>query len=232
MLYTKYLLLVLLLSIHLSCGEDPASAEDKIDTVTDVDGNVYKTIKIGDQLWMTENLKTTHYRNGDEIPNIIHSSQWKDMSYGAYCSYNNTESYIDDYGLLYNWYAVNDDRKIAPSGWHVPTDEEWKELEMHLGMARRTADSSGWRGSLEGNGLKSAAKWGGSDVSGFMALPGGYRGSNNGLFYSEGDVAYFWSSTMDNSVNAWVRILGSVKANVGRFYLGNKHGTSIRCVKD
>jgi uncharacterized protein (TIGR02145 family) len=89
-------------------------------TVTDIDGNVYQTVTIGNQIWMAENLKVTHYRNGDEIPNVTVQEDWKNLTTGAYCNYNN----VAVYGRLYNWLAVNDNRNIAPAGWHVPSDAE------------------------------------------------------------------------------------------------------------
>ncbi len=231
---------VVLLSLSflflVSCSEDtvsPEQNEEEANTVTDIDGNVYSTIQIGNQLWMAENLKTTSYTNGEIIPNIILNSQWAEMSFGAYCAYENTEGNVDDYGLLYNGFAVTGSRKIAPIGWHIPSDEEWKELEMHLGMFQVSADSTGWRGTLQGAGLKSASRWNGNNVSGFTAFHGGYRaGANNGIFHSEGDVAYFWSSTLNNDGHLWMRNLGTAVATVGRFFLSKEHGASIRCIKD
>ncbi|MCK4448089.1 MAG: fibrobacter succinogenes major paralogous domain-containing protein, partial [Candidatus Marinimicrobia bacterium] len=123
-------------------------------TVTDIDGNTYQTVKIGDQWWMAENLKVTHYRNGDPIPNVTDNTDWSNLTTGAYCNYDNNASYVTTYGRLYNWYTVNDSRYIAPSGWHVPTDEELKELEMYLGMSQSQADYTGYRGTDEGGKLK------------------------------------------------------------------------------
>lgn len=93
--------------------------------VTDIDGNTYKTVKIGNQWWIAENLKVTHYRNGDAIPEVTDNEQWKNLNSGAYCAYDNNESNAAVYGYLYNWYAMNDSRNIAPEGWYVPSDEEW-----------------------------------------------------------------------------------------------------------
>jgi len=101
--------------------------------VTDIDGNVYTTIKISSQWWMAENLKVTHYRNGDSIPNVIDSSAWMGLNTGAYCNYDNDTSHVAVYGRLYNWYTVNNNRNIAPTGWHLPTDAEWQTLIDYLG---------------------------------------------------------------------------------------------------
>ena len=149
-------------------------------TVTDIDGNTYQTVKIGDQWWMAENLKVTCYRNGDAIPNITDGTTWASLSTGAYCEYNNDINNVATYGRLYNWYAVTDSRNIAPAGWHVPSDAEWKQLEMYLGMSQSEADATGWRGTDEGGKLKEVGTmhWnspntGATNESGFTALPGG-----------------------------------------------------------
>ncbi|MBT5269507.1 MAG: hypothetical protein HOL70_08685, partial [Candidatus Marinimicrobia bacterium] len=115
------------------------------ETVTDIDGNVYETVKIGDQIWMAENLKVTHYRDGSAITQVTDNTAWSNLSTEAYCIYdNNASNEVDTYGALYNWYAVSDGRNIAPEGWHVPTDAEWKELEMYLGMSQPDVDDVVW----------------------------------------------------------------------------------------
>ena len=121
---------------------------------------------------MAENLKVTKYRNGEIIEKV--KTDWGELSTGAYCNYNNDDSNADTYGSLYNWYAVNDRRSIAPKGWHVPTDEEWKQLEMYLGMSQSQADQYASRGD-EGKKLKSTYGWRGknTDDYGFAALPAG-----------------------------------------------------------
>lgn len=208
-------------------------------TVTDIDGNRYKTITIGDQLWMAENLKVTHYRNGDPIPNITFGFNWIYLTTGAYCHYFNNESYTSTYGCLYNWYAVNDSRNIAPEGWHIPTDEEWKELEMFLGMSQSKADDIGWRGTNEGGKLKETGSdhWlnpntGATNESGFTALPGGYRLAD-GFFGGIESDALFWSSTEFSSLDGWYRALNFSRSGVNRTYgIGKRGGLSIRCIKD
>jgi uncharacterized protein (TIGR02145 family) len=102
-------------------------------TVTDIDGNIYITVKIGNQWWMAENLKVTHYQNSDVIPEVTDNTQWGGLFSGAWCSYNNEESNVAVYGRWYNWYAVSDGSNIAPAGWHVPSDEEWQTLVDYLG---------------------------------------------------------------------------------------------------
>jgi uncharacterized protein (TIGR02145 family) len=187
---------------------------------------------------MRENLKVTHYRNGDPIPNVTDNGEWYSSSSGAYCNYNNDEGQINVYGRLYNYYAIIDSRNIAPEGWHIPTDAEWKQLEMYLGMSQEQADATGWRGTDEGGKLKEAGTehWnppntGATNESGFTALPGGYR-VNNGGFLNLGTYAYFWSSTESGSYAAWGRILSSGIAGIYRYSDSKAAGFSIRCVKD
>ncbi len=209
-------------------------------TVTDIDGNVYQTITIGDQVWMMENLKVTHYRNGDPIPNVTDGGTWEGLTTGAYCNYNNNEGNVATYGRLYNWYAVDDSRNIAPEGWHVPTDEEWKQLEMYLGMSQAEADADAldWRGTDEGGKLKETGTthWnspneGATNESGFTALPGGFR-HHSGNFGNMGYYAYFWSSTETSSSYAWYRNLGYSGSQVYRSNYYKQDGFSVRCVRD
>ena len=196
-------------------------------TVTDIDGNVYRVVRIGNQYWMAENLKVTHYRNGDPIPNVTDNAQWTALSSGAYCNYNNDPSLADIYGRLYNWFAVADPRGLAPVGWHVPSDAEWEILVNYLGGA-----------AVAGGALKEAglAHWnspntGATNSSGFTALPGGYR-SYLGYFYYMGYIAIFWSST-EYSINyAWSRSLLYDSAQVNRGNYVRPYGLSVRCVRD
>ena len=214
--------------------------EETTGTMTDIDGNVYATVTIGDQVWMAENLKATHYRNGDAIPNVTDNTEWTNLTTGAYCEYDNSSDNVAMYGRLYNGYAVDDSRKLAPEGWHVPTDAEWKQLEMALGMSQSEADDAGWRGTNEGSKLAGRADlWsdGGLEnntefgISGFSALPGGYRGYD-GTFGDKGDYAGFWSSPVDYSGNAWGRSLGYDRSGVYRSYNTKQNGFSVRCVRD
>jgi len=211
------------------------SVSDSI--VTDIDGNTYKIIKIGNQWWMTENLKVTHYSNGEAIPNVTDNTEWTNLSTGAYCNYDNNSSNVATYGRLYNWYAVNNSRNIAPAGWHVPTDEEWKELEKYLGMSQSDADNTGWRGTDEGGKMKEegTTHWqspntGATNSSGFSALPGGYR--RDGNYYYMGYGADFWSSTEHDSGYAWYRLLSYDSSDVGRNGNYKQGGFSVRCIRD
>ena len=211
---------------------------EKGETVTDIDGNVYKTVRIGSQVWMAENLKVTRYRNGDAIPNVTSPSKWENLSSGARCAYDNKRSNAKIYGLLYNWYAVNDRRHIAAQGWHVPTDKEWKQLEKYLGMSSPEANDAGWRGTDEGGKLKErgTAHWkspntGATNESGFSALPGGYR-NYLGTFLGIGGYGFWWSATANSSTNAWYRTLGYSYSDVYRYGYDKRSGFSLRLVRD
>jgi len=210
-------------------------------TVTDIDGNVYETVQIGEQLWMAENLKVTHYRNGDAISTGHSNSEWSMLEIGAYAVYD--EFYADIYGNVYNWYVVGDERGVCPIGLSVPSDEEFKNLEMELGMSEAEANSVGWRGTNEGSKLAGNADlWGGGidgdlendsefGTSGFNALPGSYRQSNTGYFHSpSGGRGKFWTSSVTSSSHAKNRELYYVASNIGRYGYNKKTGFSIRCM--
>jgi uncharacterized protein (TIGR02145 family) len=206
-------------------------------TVTDIDGNVYQTLKIGELWWMIENLKVTHYSNGDPIPHVTDSATWSELSTGAYCEYDNDPANVEAYGRLYNWYAIEDSRDIAPEGWHVPKDNEWKQLEVYLGMDQSQADAEGWRGTDEGGKLKESGTihWsppntGATNESGFTALPGGYRAGTG--FHNLGHYADFWSTTEKDSDHVWNRGLGYLNSEVSRHSLNKGFGFSLRCVRD
>ena len=210
-------------------------------TMTDIDGNKYQTVKIGNQVWVAENLKVTHYRNGDEIPNISGENDWSQQTSGAYCAYNNESSNAEIYGNLYNMFVINDDRNVAPLGWHVPTDDEWKELEIFLNMIQSQVDSvGGHRGTDQGGKLKEAGTsyWntpnkGATNETGFSGLPGGRR-INNGTFANKGKMARFWTSTraVPNSPLFLCRDLHHDAEDICRVYEIQEAGLSIRLIKD
>ncbi len=207
-------------------------------TIMDIDSNIYRIVSTGRQWWMEENLKVTHFQNGDSIPFFTDATQWKNLVTAAYCNYGNDSGNVSIFGRLYNWYAINDSHVIAPAGWHVPGDEEWKELEMFIGMDRSEADKEAWRGNFEEGGkLKETgnAHWLGENIgatneSGFTALPGGMR-SNNVDFFGLGWGGMFWSSTGYNSETAWERSLSANNSQIYRYHENKQNGYSIRCVK-
>ena len=230
--------IMILIDYLFITGSDNMTLPDCLgETVTDIDGNVYQTVTIGAQVWMAENLKVTHYRNGDSIPIVTDSATWVGLTTGAYCEYNNDVDNAATYGRLYNWYAAVDGRNIAPIGWHVPTDAEWKQLEITLGMSQAQADATGWRGTTEGGKLKEAGTthWlspntGATNESGFTALPGGYR-SHNGPYNSMSYNAGYWSSTELYSYPL-LRGLDYGGSYIGRDPYPKVGGFSVRCVKD
>ncbi|HPN33389.1 MAG TPA: fibrobacter succinogenes major paralogous domain-containing protein [bacterium] len=208
-------------------------------TLADVDGNSYKTIKIGNQWWMAENLKATHYRNGDAVPQVTDNAAWTALNTGAYCNYENDASNATTYGRLYNWYAATDVRKLAPLGWHVPTDAEWKTLETALGMSPADIEGTWGRGDGIGGKMKetSATHWAGpnegaTNASGFTALPAGSRRNTDGAFADKGNNALFWCSSEMNATSAWTRGLAYNDALVYRLNVVYTAGNSIRCIKD
>jgi uncharacterized protein (TIGR02145 family) len=212
-------------------------------TVTDIDGNIYQTIKIGDQWWMAENLNVSHFRNGDPIPEVTSPVEWDSLDTGAWCAYNNDLSKTDTYGRLYNWFAVDDARGLAPEGWHIPTDEEWKQLELTLGMLPTSLDEWGYRGGSEGNKLKSIGTknlgtglWnekniGATNESCFSAVPAGWR-IYTGAFNSIDYGTSFWTASEFGTVRAWSRSLSYRVSSILRSYGFKGRGFSIRCVMD
>jgi len=195
--------------------------------VTDIDGNVYKTITIGTQTWMAENLRTTKYSNGDPITN--ETGNWTDLETGVYCWYSNNETqYKAIYGALYNWFAVADSRNIAPSGWHVASDAEWGTLIDYLGGTSLSGDK------LKEIGLSHwlAPNTGATNSSGFTVLPGGYRSYGDGSFFSLGSYSFYWTNTAENAVYMWTYYLDNSNADVNRTSWAKNFGFSVRCVKD
>ena len=197
-------------------------------TVTDIDGNVYETVLIGEQLWMTENLKVTHYNNGDEIPNITNNGDLCGLSTGAYCNYDNNPTNSETYGRLYNWYAVDDSRGVCPDGWHVPTDDEWTILTDYLGGASVAG------GKMKETGLDhwNNPNGGATNESGFTGLPSGKRSDANGTFYSMGNIGEFWQSSESDSVYANGLELYYGGPNVTRYGGYKPAGIGIRCLAD
>jgi uncharacterized protein (TIGR02145 family) len=221
--------------------------------LTDIDNNIYRTIEIGSQTWMAENLRTTRYNDGSKIPNVTDNSTWITLRDGAYRWYNNDGStYKNLYGALYNWYTVKTG-KLCPAGWHVPSDDEWKQLEMTLGMTKEEAESCGefpgidCRGTDQGNQMKATSGWSdwegipdkGTNTSGFSALPAGesdWSGWSSGgplvitgtTFRGAGICTTWWQSTPEGGGRA----LGSTDFGVVRGVYPGICGVSVRCLKD
>jgi uncharacterized protein (TIGR02145 family) len=224
--------------------------------VKDADGNIYNTVTIGTQVWMKENLKTTKYNDGTDIPNVTDNATWAALTTPAFSWYaNNQATYKDTYGALYNWYAVssttNGDKNICPQGWHVPTDDEWTQLIDYV-VAQGYPNTDVVGGA--GNALKSCRqvsspeggdcatsdhpRWNSSsirygiDVFGFAALPGGRRRYINGTFLNVGSNGNWWSSTQLDAMHAWPRGVNNSDGSIDRLNYVKRNGFSVRCVRD
>ncbi len=195
--------------------------------VTDIDGHQYKTVKIGKQVWMAENLNVSHFQNGDPIPEAEDAGAWTQAGQEhkpAWCYYDSNPVNGRTYHKLYNWYAVNDKRGLAPKGWHVPSKLEWADLTDYLGgdnlAGRKLKATYGWLN--KGNGTNE------SDLAG---LPGGNR-DFNGKFYNIGQDGYWWSSSQFATGGAWYRYLNCFTGYIYGNYDFEGGGYSVRCVKD
>lgn len=199
-------------------------------TMTDQDGNEYKTFHINGQTWMAENLRTRKYRNGDDIPKIVSNTSWTDLTTGAYCNYNNTENIdtIATYGRLYNWYTISDSRNLAPDGWHVPTDAEWTTLINYLG-----GDIiAGGKLKEEGTIHWEFPNEGATNQSGLTVLAAGIR--TIGIEHTFSDLGRFtglWTNT-HNDNNAKVYFLSYADSISIRSFSSKVAGYSVRLVKD
>jgi uncharacterized protein (TIGR02145 family) len=210
-----------------SCGiESVHNPAKTYGTMTDQQGNVYKTIIIGSQEWMAENLKTTIYRNGNAIANVTDTAQWQNLTTGAWSYFNNDSQYDCPYSKLYNWYAVVDPRHVCPTGWHVPSDAEWTTLENYLGGSNVAAGKLKSTGTQYWNTPNDA-----NNESGFSGLPAGAR-YDDGTFNELGPTCVLWSSTEDDANDAWYRALNYYYSFVYRLNLSKVYGFSVRCLKD
>jgi uncharacterized protein (TIGR02145 family) len=176
-------------------------------------------------VWTTENLNVDRYRNGDPIPHVHENYKWSKLTTGAWCYYDNDQAKGKTYGKLYNWYAVNDSRGLAPEGWHVPSDAEWTKLTGYLGGEKEAG------GKLKATTLWNSPNTGATNESGFTAFPGGCR-NYDGSYYDVGEYGYFWSAAEDVNSYAWPRLLGYDGSGVSRNYYSKRLGFSIRCVRD
>jgi uncharacterized protein (TIGR02145 family) len=195
----------------------------------DIDGNIYETVQIDEQLWMAENLKVIHYSNGDEITNITSNSAWGSFVEGQYGVYDNDPSNADIYGNLYNWAVVDDDRGVCPDGWHVPSDEAYEILIDYLG------GNSVAGGKMKKIGLEHwySPNAGATNESGFTGLPSGFRYWADGNYYYMGEYNYFWTSSEGFEPGfAPFRTLRYDNTWVYEYDYAKDHGFSIRCLKD
>ena len=219
------------------------------ESIIDYDGNIYNTVQIGIQCWMKENLKTTHYSDGSEIELVEDETEWIGLSYDrkAYCYYENDSVYGDNYGALYTWAASMNGEQgnnenpsgiqgICPNGWHLPSDNEWMELELYLGMSVELIDTLGWRGNNEGKKLKDVQGWygngDGTNITGFTAKPAGVK-AYYGTFLEIGKSVHFWVATENETQKANVRWLYYSNSGIARGWNEYKNnGLSVRCIND
>lgn len=208
-------------TISFTTGVGPCA----IPTVTYA-GYTYQTVQIGPQCWFQENLRTEQYRDGTPIPANLTNVDWVASTTGARSVQDeggpNESTNVAIYGRLYNWHAVNNSAALCPSGWHVPTDAEWTDLETYLGGSATAGTAM--KDSLPG--------WNGLNSSGFTALAGGNRGNGTGILANFGTIGFFWSSTQASGPNAWVRYLTTGYAGTNRAELHVRGGFSVRCLKD
>ena len=209
---------------------EPAVDQTSQKVCKDIDGNIYKTVKIGTQIWMAENLRASHFRDGSAITEIEDNGIWaynnkRSMPTSAWCYYQGNASRNAIYGKLYNWYIVSDPRDVCPIGWHVPTDDEFTRLISTLGGD----DIAG--GKMKAIELWNAPNTGADNSSGLTALPGGSR-LWSGDFFNLGKYCYFWSSTQEGNEGAWDCVVGYTNTKLPRDSNVKGNGYSVRCVED
>jgi len=223
---STYLLLSICVSLMTSSCKK--SDENDAEVIKDGDGNGYTSITIGTQVWLKENLKTTKYNDGVEIPNVTNNSDWGNLTSGAYCWYDNDEAtFKNTFGALYNWHTTNNG-KLCPIGYHIPSDAEWTKLTEYLGGT-----------SIAGGKLKEigTTHWmtpntGATNESSFTALPGGWR-SYSGTFNLKAEISYWWSTTQyDSPESAYSRSLGHDSNIFYRHGSNKKNGHFVRCLRD
>jgi len=182
---------------------------------------IFETAKIGAQEWMKENLNVRHYRNGDEIPQVQDAREWSGLTTGAWCYYQDKSGVVSEKVVLYNWYAVNDPRGLAPEGWRIPSDADWSGLEKAIGSdaAKSLKSVSGWHNNMNG-----------SNSSGFNAVAVGLRYST-GIFSLSGMSGYWWSSGSNSNVSANSRLLSFSRTGLAEAILPKASGLAVRCVK-
>ncbi len=222
---SKYILLILMavVIVMVTCSKE----EKAPDPVTDIDGNTYKTLKIGTQIWMAENLKTTLFNDGLPITLITDTTDWNSTVTAGYCWYNNDEaSNKDTYGAIYNGFTV-DSARLCPAGWHIPSLEEWQQLIAFLG----DTTTAGGQLKEEGTNHWITPNIGATNSTGFTALASGFR-YYDGTFASILYYTCFWSSTNNNSGNQWYTGLYYGNASLKTDYRSKKYGFSVRCIKD
>ncbi|MDG5800773.1 fibrobacter succinogenes major paralogous domain-containing protein [Marinilabiliaceae bacterium ANBcel2] len=221
----KSLGIVILLTVLPVLSNNILAHNPNEKSVSDIDGNVYSIVKIGDQMWMGEDLRTTHFNDGSPILHVVSASKWEDLNKPAYSWYKNDEEFKNsNYGALYNWYTAADDR-LCPVGWRVPNSSDWDKLSSYLGV--------GGGGKLKESGLKHwlSTSVGDTNETGFTALPGGSRQAD-GSFEAMGDWGNWWSSSETSKTNAMYVFLFRASTTLGIFDTVKDVGFSVRCIKE
>ena len=227
--------------LQLKVAELTKLLNNYINSVSDIDGNIYFTTLIGNQRWTTTNLNVSKYKNGDSIPQVTDKSNWANAITGAYCYYNNDSSYGKKIGKNYNWWSVNDKRGLAPNGWHVATDDDWNILLKYIDPATNITSAGVDQSALAGGPLKDTSKlfWkspnvGATDFFGFKILAAGGRDYNGSFESNFGYETVFWTSTIqtDHPEFAWTRLFHHYSTGVFRNPYTKSGGLSIRLVKD
>jgi len=213
----------MILIFNVSCSKK----NDLITRITDQDGNVYNTVTIGTQVWMAENLKVTKYNDGTPIPLVTDNGDWAYLTTPGYCWYNDSISYKNNYGAMYNWYTVNSG-KLCPIGWHIPSQVEWTILTDFLGGLTIAGGKLKESGNLHWNLPNTDA----TNISKFTGLPGGYRNYNGGAFLSLNLGGTWWSSTPDISSSSWSIAVVYDSSQALLISNNNNYGISVRCIKD
>ncbi|MFN5370052.1 MAG: FISUMP domain-containing protein, partial [Bacteroidia bacterium] len=203
-------------------------------SVTDIDGNKYKTVKIGEQVWMAENLKTTHFNEGTEIPHVTANKIWENLESPAWCNFENKSSLDAKTGKLYNWYTVSKG-DLCPTGWHVPSDDEWDQLIGYLGGVKEASNkmksTTGWY-YWEGWGQEEKIYSNGNNSSGFSGRMGGFRVNSSWGEFAWNYSADWWSSTQSGINEAWYRSICAYQSKVDRVKGHKRDGLSVRCIRD
>jgi len=229
LIYNKIMKRLLLITVALIILVPAFLNGQASGTFTDPRDSVeYKIIKIGKQTWMAENFRATKYRNGDRIPNVTVNEKWTALKSGAWCSYKNSAVNRKVYGILYNFYALNDSRKLAPEGWHVPTLAEWKELAGYLGGSVESGGKLKERGTVHWMSPNTQA----TDASGFSALPGGCCFGGSEQFYDLSTIGYWWSSTADSELDATHVALYHNNNGLSNYSRPKRMGYSVRLLRD
>jgi uncharacterized protein (TIGR02145 family) len=228
----KIISIIIIIILIFGCKKSltPDTLPIQVKPLFDIDGNGYDTVKIDTQLWMKQNLTSAHYRNGDPIPEITSNAIWSTLTTGAWCWYNNDSvTYAAIYGKLYNWYAVNDSRGLAPYGYHIPSVTEWVLLSSSLGGDIVAGGKMKETGTTHWSTPNTEA----NNSSGFTGLPGGFR-TSIGTFYSVGTYGGWWSSSEStNSIgSSWYFTLGYNFGYISKADFSQSEGFSVRCIRN